>query len=400
MLRLLFVGVFVAAVAGCTGEAPSGTGGGGGVAAGGGGGATGGGTGDTDAGTGTDDGGSAADDGGSGTGGGTGADDGGSGTGGGGGTDGGTGPGCQASAATWTVADTASNVFAARAFGNYVVSNNNWTNTRGQTLWAVDGECWGVSTTFTDQANGNLISFPNVSRGWTQNGTVMQQLSTPGTQDWTTRSGMGIRVTELTKARVHWAFEVPTTTGWRWLGLMDVYFHKSATPSSTEFPPFVDLMIDQSLMDQVLPGQAASSVNYTYYSAVANQNHPAVKTLGGVTYLLYVDASGEASFHQAGGHTIHLFRTPTHYTDRSGALWGTLDGRHDLKAIIDFFRQPNPTDDSGHPLTFADGAVVTSALITDDLHLSSAQAGWEIVSGTSFTNGTFCLAMQNEPDCP
>ena len=228
----------------------------------------------------------------------------------------------------------------------------------------------------------------------------MQQLSTPGTNDWTTKSGMGIRVDQLTKAKVHWAFDAPTTTGWRWLGLMDVYFHKTNNPSYTEFPPFVDLMIDQALMDQVLSGQSSTSVNYTYYSAVASQNHAAAKTLGGVKYLIYVDASGEAAFHQAGGHTIHLFRTPTQYTDQTGAFWGALDGRHDLKAIIDFFRQSNPTDDSGNPLKFADGTTVTSPLIPDNLYLNSAQAGWEIVSGTSFTNSAFCIAMQNEPDCP
>lgn len=307
---------------------------------------------------------------------------------------------CQSSLATWTVADTAANDFAAKAFGNYVVSNNNWTNTRGQTLWAVDGSCWGVSTTFTNQANGNVITFPNVSRGWSQNGSVMQQLSTAGTQDWTTKSGMGVKVTDLKKAGVHWAFSAPTTAGFRWLGLMDVYFHKSSSPSYTEFPPVIDLMIDQSIMDQVLAGQSASSTSYTYYSAVASQNHPFVKTLGGATYLVYVDASGEASFHQAGGHTIHLFRTPTQYTNQTGALWGTLDGRHDLKAIIDYFRQSNPTDDSNNPIKLANGTTVTSPLITDDLFLNSAQAGWEIVSGTSFTNSGFCLAMQNEPDCP
>lgn len=308
------------------------------------------------------------------------------------------GSNCQASAATWTVTDTASNVFAAKAFGNYVVSNNNWTNTRGQTLWAVDGNCWGVNTTFTNQANGNVITFPNVSRGWSQNGAVMQQLSTPGTQDWTTKSGMGIRVDQLTKAKVHWAFDAPTTTGWRWLGLMDVYFHKTNNPSYTEFPPVVDLMIDQALMDQVLQGQPSTSA--TYYAAVASQSNPAVKTLGGVKYLIYVDNSGESAFHQTGGHTIHLFRTPTQYTDGTGAFWGALDARHDLKAIIDFFRQSNPTDDLGNPLKFADGTTVTSPLIPDNLYLNSAQAGWEIVSGTSFTNSAFCIAMQNEPDCP
>ena len=149
----------------------------------------------------------------------------------------------------------------------------------------------------------------------------------------------------------------------------------------------------------MLSGQSVSSVNYTYYSAVASQNHAAIVTLGGVKYVVYIDASGEASFHQTGGHTIHLFQTPTHFSDRSGAFWGALDG-HNLKAIIDYFRQSNPKDDAGNPVKFADGTSVTSSLIADGLYLNSAQAGWEIVSGTSFTNSAFCVSMQNDPDCP
>ena len=312
-------------------------------------------------------------------------------------------PNCNESLATWSVQTTAGTRYAAKAFGNYVVSNNSWNSSSGQRIWAVSGDCWGVSTTFTNQGGQNILTFPSVSRGWNQNGTIMQQLSTPATwpatQDWTTKSGMGIKVDQLTKAKVRWAFDAPRTTGWRWLGLMDVYFHKTPNPSYTEFPPFIDLMIDQAIMDQVLTGQPPEKS--TYYAYVASENNPFIKTLGGVQYLIYIDEPNEASFHQTGGHTIHLFQLPTQYSNPGTmAFWGALDGRHDLKAIIDYFRQTNPTDDSGNPIKNATGTTITSALITDDLYLTSAQAGWEIVSGTSFTNTAFCVAMQNEADCP
>lgn len=327
------------------------------------------------------------------------------GSGSGGSSGGGTGGGgstptsCDSAAATWSVQTNVSTKYSSKAFGKYVVSNNSWNSNSGQNIWAVDGNCWGVTTNFTNQSGGSILTFPSVSRGWNQNGTIMQQLSTNGTQDWTTKSGMGIKVDQLTKAKVRWAFDAPRTTGWRWLGLMDVYFHKTPNPSYTEFPPFIDLMIDQAIMDQILTGQPAQKS--TYYAYVASENNPFIKTLGGVQYLIYIDEPDEASFHQTGGHTIHLFQLPTQYSNPGTmAFWGALDGRHDLKAIIDYFRQANPTDDSGNPIKNATGTTITSALITDDLYLTSAQAGWEIVSGTSFTNTAFCVSMQNEADCP
>jgi hypothetical protein len=226
----------------------------------------------------------------------------------------------------------------------------------------------------------------------------MQQFSTPGTQDWTAKSGMGVNVAALSKAKIHWGFAAPTTLGTRWMGLMDIYFHRTPTPQYTEFPPVVDLMVDQSIMDQVLLGQAL--ITSTYYALVASFDHATTVTMGGVKYLTYIDDSGESSFHQAGGHTIHLFQTPTTLSDVVGPSWGSHDARHDLKAIIDYFRQANPKDDAGNPLLFANGAPVSSPLITDDLHLNSINAGWEIVTGTVFTNRTFCVAMQSEADCP
>ena len=77
-----------------------------------------------------------------------------------------------------------------------------------------------------------------------------------------------------------------------------------------------------------------------------------------------------------------------------------MNSRIDIMAIINYLRQSNPLDDNGNPLVTATGATVTSPLITDDLYLNAVNAGWEIITGTPFTNTTFCLAMQSEPACP
>ncbi len=66
----------------------------------------------------------------------------------------------------------------------------------------------------------------------------------------------------LDQAKIHWAFTAPTTAGVRWLGLQDIYFHRTNNPNPTEFPPVVDLMIDQAIADQVLGST-------TYFAAEA-----------------------------------------------------------------------------------------------------------------------------------
>ncbi|HUN71744.1 MAG TPA: Calx-beta domain-containing protein [Steroidobacteraceae bacterium] len=287
---------------------------------------------------------------------------------------------------------TTSNDYGYVVYGNYVVTNNNWGGTPGQKLWANSADCWGVTTTATKDG-GSPESYPAVTRGWSDNGSVMQQLSDAGTNDWTTKSGMGISVTALTQATAHWAFSAPTT-GTRWMGLMDIYFHKTNSPAYTQFPPYTDLMVDQALQDEVIGGGT------TFYAATAQQDNATTVTLGGVQFVIYIDDASEDSFHN-GGHTIHLFELPTAFTSNNAdPAWGSMNSRIDIKAIIDYLRQSNPVDDNGKPLKTASGATVTSPLITDDLYLNAVNAGWEVDTGTPFTNTTFCLAMQNEPACP
>jgi hypothetical protein len=201
-------------------------------------------------------------------------------------------------------------------------------------------------------------------------------------------------VTHLTKAKIHWSFSAPTTSGLRWMGLQDIYFHDTPTPPYTAWPPVVDLMIDQSLGDQVVNGS-------TYYALVALQSHASTVTIGGNEYLVYVDNPGESAYHASGGHTIHLFNLPTAFTSNNGnTLWGSMNAVNDVAAIVKYMMQSHPLDDAGQPLRNAAGSVISSPLIGSNLYLNAINSGWEIDDGTAFTTKSFCVAMQGEPDCP
>jgi hypothetical protein len=302
---------------------------------------------------------------------------------------GGIAPSCTESSSAWVT----TGVYDSKQFGDYVVNNNNWGGTPGQKIWANSASCWGVTTTATVDVL-TPRSYPSVTRGWNQNGAVMQALSTPGTSDWTTKAGMGIPVAKVTKAKIHWSFSAPTTSGLRWMALQDIYFHTEATPPYVDFPPQVDLLIDQALGDQVVNST-------TYYALVAQGAYATTITLGGNEYLIYVDLPGGLYYHQPGGHEVHLFNLPTAFTSgNANPLWGTMNNVKDLTPIIKYLMQSHPVDDAGNPLRNAAGAVITSPLITSDLYLTAINSGWEIDTGTSFTTTGFCVAMQGEPDCP
>ncbi len=298
-------------------------------------------------------------------------------------------PPCAQASNAWVT----TGIFDSKQYGDYVLNNNNWGGTPGQTLWANSASCWGVTTTATVDVD-TPRSYPSITRGWTQNGTVMQALSTPGTYDWTTKSGMGILVTQLTKAKIHWSFSAPTTSGLRWMALQDIYFHTVPTPPYALFPPEVDLLIDQALGDQVVNSS-------TYYALVSQGAHATTVTVGGDEYLIYVDLPAGLYYHQPGGHEVHMFNLPTAFTsDNADPLWGTMDNVKDLTPIVKYLMQSNPLDDAGQPLRNAAGEVITTPLITANLYLTAINSGWEIDTGTSFTTTGYCIAMQGEPDCP
>ncbi len=297
-----------------------------------------------------------------------------------------TGGPCAKSSSSWTT----TGAFDSKAYGNYFVNNNNWGGTPGQQFWSNDENCWGVTTSATSDRSA-IGSYPSVTRGWSQNATIMQQ---QGGNSWTVKSGMGVPVSQLTKAKVHWSFKAPTSSGIRWLGLMDNYFHSTNSPSPSQFPPVVDLMVDQSIADQVVNSS-------TYYALVAQQDHGSTVTISGVQYVVYIDDPDESAYHSSGGHTIHLFRTPSAFTTNTPlAIWGTNDVVTDLAAIVKFFMQSSPKGDNGQVLKTASGSTVSSPLISSGLYFNAINAGWEIDDGTSFTNTGFCVAMQSEADCP
>jgi hypothetical protein len=289
-------------------------------------------------------------------------------------------PPCQQSSKSWVT----TGVYESRRYGNYFISNDNWGGTPGQKIWANSERCFGVTTTATVDRQ-TVGSYPHIVRGWMQSESDMRGTS------WTTSSGMGIAVTKLKKAKVHWAFTMAPTPGARWMALLDVYLHKSAAPSAGEFPPFVDLMIDQALADQVVN-------TTTYYALVAGQSHATIVTFGANKYLVYIDNPGEATYHQPGGHTIHLFQLPTAVTDAVGATWGATDAVTSIDAIVKYFMQASPVDDAGHPLQDASGAKISAPLMTPDLFLNAINAGWEIDVGTAFQTTQFWIAMQDEQD--
>lgn len=279
-----------------------------------------------------------------------------------------------------------------KQFGKYFISNDNFNGTPNQKIWANSAACFGVSTT-SNSERMTVGSYPHVVRGWMQNDADMRNNSSHGSLDWTTKSGLGIPVTGLHKAQVHWAFESADAPGSRWNGLIDVYFHKTANPAPSEFPPALDLQILQSVADQVIN-------DTTYYAIVAKKDHATTITIGERHYLVFIDDGGGASFHQPGGHTIALFNLPTALTSNDNtARWGVSDTLTDVAAVVKYFMQAAPRDDAGRALLNAAGEPVTSPLIPPNLYLTAINAGWEIDVGTQFNNLAFCVAMQNEPDC-
>jgi hypothetical protein len=297
--------------------------------------------------------------------------------------------GCAKNSSSYTT----SGAFDSMQYGVYFVNNNNWGGTPNQQFWSNSADCWGVTTSST-QDTQSIGSYPSATRGWSQNATAMQDASPANPRAWTVQSGMGIPVTSLTKAKIHWAFQAPTNTGVRWLGLQDIYFHKTNNPDPSEFPPFTDLMIDQSIADQVLDGT-------TFYAASAVADNATTVTIGGNTYMLFIDDSDETGYHQTGGHNIHLFNLPTAFNSNNAlAIWGSFDAVNDVAAIVRYFMQANPVDDAGHALKNSNGQTITSPLIASNLFLTAINSGWEIDTGTVFTNTAFCVALQSEPDCP
>jgi hypothetical protein len=337
---------------------------------------------------------------------------------------GGSGSSCSQSGSSVVFTHTGtgwSNNFDYRKYGLYNVNFNDWGPDPGTlTQWINGATCWATSSTTTN-TSANVSSYPNVHRGWTNNATLMQAQSSsgyPNTPNWTTLSGMGIQASALTKAHVKWDITVPstataTTTSSRWNALIDVYLHESsqggANPSSVNgvaWPPKVDIQIMQMIMDQPLTGQPAATSGF--YASTMTSAHYFVKTFSGVTYIGAIDMSGAYNvFNSTGGHTITMMVTPTMPTNPSTSkalLWGQTSVVHDVDAIISWFSQSNPLDDSGNSIKNASGVTVSSPVIDPTWYLTAINAGFEIVYGNSsgannqWKTNNFWVAMQSEAD--
>ncbi len=253
---------------------------------------------------------------------------------------------CSTSKAVW---QSCSN-WDARTYDKYWVRNNIWgqgsPGAGSQCMWAANEGCWGVTAT---HSNGNGIpkGYPQAVRGWAQ-----------GDGFTVPNSGMGIKVTDLKKAKVHWTMDTPTSG--RYMALWDIYFHNKAAPGGGETPR-TSLMINQRIADDgYYAGQLANCPQ--------NGGSCPTVTWGGQTFRLWV---GKADW--ATGNTIQLFLTPT-----NGSLFGSESMTLDLKAVIDGLRGMK--------------------LIPDTDYLTSIQIGWEIIDGGTFQTSKYWTALQNEPD--
>lgn len=264
----------------------------------------------------------------------------------------------------------------------YSVSNNDFGAT-GQLLRVKSAGCWGFTANLTTERGGNA-SYPSATRGWVQNGAGVS---------------LAVKVSDLTSANMHWAFVSPSvqTTGapLRWQALADIYFHAKPNPAGgADFPPTVDLMVNQAIFDQA----SGNGAHPSFYGFTAAKNHPFRVTFGGIAYLGYIDSPDEVSFHSAGGHNIHLLQLPE--PTSAPWHWGGFDARTDVGAMVQKFSHANPTDDAGAPIMNSAGQIVTDALISPAWFLSAVNAGVETDVIQSYTNTAFCVQLPGEVPCP
>lgn len=295
---------------------------------------------------------------------------------------------------------TGTNIYAHQQFGNYVFEADNWGNLPGEVADVVSEANWTITAPASNTDTGSIRAYPHVTRGWMEDQTAMAALSTPGTNDWTTKCGMGIQLSNLTKCKAYWSMSAPQNTqtaqttnnagAARWMGLKDIYFHAVATPAPTDWPPLIDLMIDQALADEIINST-------TFYRYNLMKDHGFTVTIGGNTYNGYIDDPSEATYHATGGHTLHLFLTPTAFQEGNNlANWGQGTATDDIAAIIKYFSVANPVDSSGAPILDASDNLVSYPIFLPSMFLTAVNQGWEIDVGTLFTTTGLSVVMQNE----
>lgn len=229
----------------------------------------------------------------------------------------------------------------------YVFRNNMWNPSAAgvgtQSMWYQAESCWGIDATHQDLApKGTVKGYPDMLRGWAIGRAGFQR-----------DCGLPIQVSALTKAKIRWKMEAPTS-GRTW-ALWDIYFHDTATPGAGVAT--MNLMIQQRIVDSDGWMQQDSG---TWPK----------QTLGGYTFREKLET----------GTTVSSSRNRVQlYIDQvSGSVLGADDMTLDLKTVIDHY--------------------VTQGSIKSTDYLTSIQAGWEIVSGGTYKTDDFWTALQNEPD--
>ena len=300
-------------------------------------------------------------------------------------------PACSKTSSSFTTG----NAYGGAVYGNYIVNNNDWGGAPNQSMWANSQNCWGF-TTSANSERYTISSAPQVERGWSQNGGLMNAAaSAAGVTNWTTASGMGIPLPQLTKAKVHWAFTPPAAVypATRWDALLETDFHKTNNPPASAYYASDQLVVMQYIVDQVMS-------NGSFYAGWVNKYHGTQITIAGTTYTAYVDNPSQV-FNQPGGHTIMMFLGPTNLSTGNNALgvWGQVDAVTDVAALVQFWMQSNPKDDAGNPILYGNGTPIPTPVLTPVLYLNTIQGDFEVDFMPGATNTAFCDAMQNEPDC-
>jgi hypothetical protein len=250
---------------------------------------------------------------------------------------------CDPTHPLWQTCDN----WATQDYGLYVVRNNIWGSddpaAGSQCIWSSSEHCWGIEAAHQN-GTGQVKGYPQIIRGWAIGNGYMNSAH-----------GMGIRVSDLTKARIHWNMTAPTDG--RYMALWDIYFHPTATPGGEKAK--INLMLFQRIVD--------SDGWFTSDTA----GLPIV-TLAGEQWKQRITEGDSMS---ATTRVITLYRQP----ESASAFFGSEDMTLDLKAMIDQL-------------------VGLGYLSATEDYLTGIQIGWEIIWGGTFQTNEFWTALQDEPD--